>query len=203
MAQLKDLIVNGASQLIGDVYTSQIQISKLNAPTSANGATYGAGSSGQALLSDGTTVYWGDISTTDTKQNIVLATTSKAYLTGVTTAPTSTAQALTAVADTGVYLTTTAGQLAANSIMIVGSANSTNTIASDATNNIYAKVNNKISLVVTDTAIRSATSLNGQIDLGTSAIPWNNVYANYFYGDGSNLTNLPVPTITFKDWTVN
>lgn len=59
MAQLKDLIVTGASRLIGDVYTSQIQISKIQAPTTASGTTYGAGSSGQALLSNGTTVYWG------------------------------------------------------------------------------------------------------------------------------------------------
>jgi hypothetical protein len=50
---------------------------------------------------------------TDTKQNITLATTSKAYLTGVTTAPTSTAQAFTGVADTGVYLTATAGEISA------------------------------------------------------------------------------------------
>lgn len=61
MAQLKDLIVNGASQLIGDVYTSQIQISKLNALTSASATTYGAGSAGQALMSNGTNTYWGDI----------------------------------------------------------------------------------------------------------------------------------------------
>ena len=50
---------------------------------------------------------------TDTKQNITLATTSKAFITGVTTTPTSSAQALTGVADTGVYLTTTAGELSA------------------------------------------------------------------------------------------
>lgn len=48
---------------------------------------------------------------TDTKQNITLATNLKAYVTGVTTAPTSTANALTGVGDTGVYLTTTAGEL--------------------------------------------------------------------------------------------
>lgn len=50
---------------------------------------------------------------TDTKQNIILATTSKAFVTGVTTTPTSSAQALTGVADTGVYLTATAGELSA------------------------------------------------------------------------------------------
>ena len=50
---------------------------------------------------------------TDTKQNITLATTSKAFITGVTTTPTSSAQSLTGVADTGVYLTTTAGEISA------------------------------------------------------------------------------------------
>ena len=48
---------------------------------------------------------------TDTKQNITLATTTKAFITGVSTTPTGTAQALTGLADTGVYLTTTAGEL--------------------------------------------------------------------------------------------
>ena len=47
----------------------------------------------------------------DTKQNITLATTTKAFITGVSTTPTGTPQALTGLADTGVYLTTTAGEL--------------------------------------------------------------------------------------------
>lgn len=82
---------------------------------------------GQVVVTDGTT---GGVKTTgytiatsvpsnavftdtDTKQNITLATTSKAFITGVTTTPTSSAQALTGVADTGVYLTETAGELSA------------------------------------------------------------------------------------------
>ena len=50
---------------------------------------------------------------TDTKVNTILGTTTKAYLLGTSTTPTSTTQAVTAVADTGVYLDTTAGQLTA------------------------------------------------------------------------------------------
>ncbi len=50
---------------------------------------------------------------TDTKVNTTLATTTKAYLLGTSTTPTSTAAAVTAVSDTGVYLDTTAGQLTA------------------------------------------------------------------------------------------
>lgn len=59
-------------------------------------------------------VPWVDTNTnTDTKVNVTLATTSKAYLIGVTTAPTATAAAMTTVSDTGVYLDTTAGVLTA------------------------------------------------------------------------------------------
>ena len=65
------------------------------------------------------------VTNTDTKVNVTLATTSKAYLLGVTTTPTSSAQALTTVSDTGVYLDTTAGKLTATSFAGNG-ANITN-----------------------------------------------------------------------------
>lgn len=53
---------------------------------------------------------------TDTKVNVTLATTSKAYLLATTTTPTSTAAAVTSVADTGVYLGTAAGSLYVTSL---------------------------------------------------------------------------------------
>lgn len=58
MAQLKDLIVNGASRLIGDAFTNKIQITTVNAPTTSGGSTYGPGSSGQVLKTNGTSIYW-------------------------------------------------------------------------------------------------------------------------------------------------
>lgn len=63
MAQLKDLIVTGASRLIGDVIANQIQITTLKAPTEAGGSSYGVGTSGQALFTNGTSAYWGNVST--------------------------------------------------------------------------------------------------------------------------------------------
>ena len=48
---------------------------------------------------------------TDTKVNVTLGTTTKAYLLGTSTTPTSTAAGVTTIADTGVYLNTTAGNL--------------------------------------------------------------------------------------------
>ena len=64
---------------------------------------------------------------TDTKMNVTLGTTTKAYLVGVSTTPTSTAQALTGISDTGVYLDTTAGQLVASKFKgaLVGNADTT------------------------------------------------------------------------------
>ena len=52
---------------------------------------------------------------TDTKVNVTLGTTTKAYLLGTSTAPTATATGVTAIADTGVYLDTAAGKLVAGS----------------------------------------------------------------------------------------
>ncbi len=70
------------------------------------------------LRGDGT---WVAASVEDTKVNVTLSTTSKAYLLGVTDTPTSTATARSAVADTGVYLDTTAGKLTATSFAGNGS----------------------------------------------------------------------------------
>lgn len=78
----------------------------------------GAGKQSSFLRGDGT---WATPTNTDTKVNVTLATTTKAYLLGVSTTPTSTAKALTAVSDTGVYLDTTAGKLTATSFAGSGS----------------------------------------------------------------------------------
>lgn len=65
------------------------------------------------LKGDGT---WATPTDTDTKVNVTLATTTKAYLLGTSTTPTATAQGVTSVADTGVYLDTTAGGLCATNV---------------------------------------------------------------------------------------
>ena len=79
--------------------------------TSGNKHIPAGGSSGQILRwsSDGTAV-WGSDTNTDTKVTNTLATTTKAYITGTTSATTNTG---TQVFDTGVYLDTTAGMLTA------------------------------------------------------------------------------------------
>ena len=58
MAQSKDLIVTGATRLIGDVFTNKIQITSISAPTSAGGTTYSLGTNGYVLKTNGSSVYW-------------------------------------------------------------------------------------------------------------------------------------------------
>ena len=62
MANLKDLLVNGPSNLIGDVTVNKIRLTSLEIPTSSNGTEYGTGSNGKILKSNGTSVYWSDFS---------------------------------------------------------------------------------------------------------------------------------------------
>ena len=71
-----------------------------------------AGNQSKFLRGDGS---WQTPANTDTKVNVTLGTTTKAYLLGTSTTPASTAAATAAIADTGVYLDTTAGKLTAGS----------------------------------------------------------------------------------------
>ncbi len=64
MAQLKDLLVSGPSRLIGKLFANEVQLTTLNIPTASNGSTYGAGTSGQVLTTNGTSTYWGSLSST-------------------------------------------------------------------------------------------------------------------------------------------
>ena len=59
MAQLKDTTVSGSLRATDTIYSTTIQAQILKAPTVSNGATYGPGTDGQVLKSNGTSVYWG------------------------------------------------------------------------------------------------------------------------------------------------
>ena len=59
MAQLKSSTVTGSVTVTAEMLTNEVQISKVHVPTSSGGTTYGAGTNGQVLKSNGVTVYWG------------------------------------------------------------------------------------------------------------------------------------------------
>lgn len=66
MAQLKDLLVSGPSRFVGEIFSNEAQLTTINAPTSSGGTTYGPGTNGQVLKSNGSSVYWTSDTNTDT-----------------------------------------------------------------------------------------------------------------------------------------
>lgn len=72
----------------------------------------------------------------------------------------------------------------AKNFIITGTNNSNYTRfwSSDAANNMYASINGKTPLVITDGEVRPGISYTGTINLGSNTAKWNNVYANTYHG---------------------
>ena len=98
--------------------TTAWRITRLNLPTTSGGTTYGPGSANQALLSNGSTVYWGTISSSDTKNTVgSTQSTSKLFLVG----PTAQSASAQSYSHTAVYAT--AGAMAATSYKVAEKVN--------------------------------------------------------------------------------
>ena len=76
MAALKDSIVSGSLRVTDTTYTDTIQAQTIKAPTTSDGNTYGTGTSGQVIKSNGTTSYWGNEAVTDVQINGTSAVSS-------------------------------------------------------------------------------------------------------------------------------
>ncbi len=63
MAQLKDSVVNGDLIVTDSTLTDSLQVTTVVAPVASGSYNYGTGEDGQALRSNGTTVYWGNLPT--------------------------------------------------------------------------------------------------------------------------------------------
>ena len=77
-ANVGDLVVTGAASITNTLAANTMQTNKVLAPTSSGGSTYGLGTDGQVLKTNGTTVYWGTI-TVPTKTSDL--TNDSGYLT--------------------------------------------------------------------------------------------------------------------------
>ena len=77
MAQLKDSIISGNLRVTDSTFTDVLQTTTIEAPTTSGGTTYGAGTNGQVLKSNGTTTYWGDDGNSDTWRNVKVNGTEK------------------------------------------------------------------------------------------------------------------------------
>lgn len=85
--------ISGKADLTGATFTGNVtlnagkalQLNTIKAPTSSSGSTYSAGSNGQVLKSNGSTVYWSSDSNSDTKNTAGSTnTSSKIFLIGAT-----------------------------------------------------------------------------------------------------------------------
>lgn len=107
----------------------------------------------------------------DTKVNVTKATTTKAYLLGTSTAPTSSAQAVTSVADDGVFLTTTAGRLQMGSLAITsGSYANIVTSASLSSANVTQTLPAKTGTVLNSATTSFTQTLTSGTKIGTIKI---------------------------------
>ena len=61
MAQLKNTVVSGSLRATDSLLSITAQFKILNAPTTSNSLTYGPGTQGQILRSNGTTIYWDSV----------------------------------------------------------------------------------------------------------------------------------------------
>ena len=79
MAQLKDTVVSGSLRATDTIYSKKSQFQILNIPTASDGTTYGPGSNGQILKSNGTSVYWASDNNSDTNVTQTATTTNATY----------------------------------------------------------------------------------------------------------------------------
>lgn len=80
MAILKDTIVSGSLRATDTLYGVTGQFTTLKIPTASNGTTYGAGTSGQVLKTNGTSVYWAaDANDNNAVTQAAAITTAGAY----------------------------------------------------------------------------------------------------------------------------
>lgn len=164
-----------------------------------------AGKQAQFLRGDGTWATPTDTNT-DTKVNVTLATTTKAFLLGTSTTPTSSAKAVTALADTGVYLDTTAGKLTATSFAgngasltsLNGSNISSGTVAAARIASLDA------SKISSGTLSRDRLPGGLYIDMGTiSSLPITKTFTGVRTDMVVARMELGTPSAQRSDWTVN
>lgn len=122
---------------------------------------------------------------TDTKVNMTKDNTTKAYLLGSSTAPTTTAQAVTSIADEGIFLTTTAGRLQMGSLAITsGSYANIVTSASVTSANVTQTLPAKTGTILNTATTSFTQTLSSGTKIGTIKI--NDVETDLYCSAGSD-----------------
>ena len=152
-----DLVVTGSGSFTNGVSVGgELKFNKISAPTASGGTTYGNGTSGQVLKSNGTTVYWASDSNSDTKVTQAAAITNDgAYpiILGYNTAT-------TAVTNT-VNKSSTLTYNPSTKALKTGLTTTANAIA------IYSDTSGTFSTKATASGAAYATATNGALTFGT------------------------------------
>lgn len=82
MAQLRDTVVSGSLRATDSLLSTTASFQILNAPTTSNGSTYGPGTAGNVLSSNGTSIYWRGV--TDNSSATAVTSTDTNLITGRT-----------------------------------------------------------------------------------------------------------------------
>lgn len=173
MAQLKDSIVSGSLRVTDSLYTTTLQAQILNLPTESNGTTYGPGTNGYVIKSNGANVYWASIGSAsgygvkDTTANGALSTgtgltTERAVYYGLVTVNNA-----SQTRATGIYAPTSAGT--ANQILVSSGGTTAPTWKATANGAAYA------------------TSSNGALTFGTLPVAQGGTGATAAAGARTNL----------------
>lgn len=189
MAQLKDTIITGDASITGTLYPAKIQGNTLWIPTSSGGTTYGAGTSGQVLKTNGTTVYWASDSA---------PTTATSHTTGISIANHSTGTVI------GVQSNTTSVTGVSGSTTVRGVKTTTTTASKASGGNGSASTwtfeEKSIPNVTSAGTAASASYANGILTFTNGVIPTiGNAIKVQSKSGGGNGT---APTWSFTDVTV-
>jgi len=79
MAQLKDTLVTGDLRVTDNTTTDSLQVTTINAKTGSSATTYGPGTDGQVLKSNGISTYWASDSNTDVNVTQTATSTDANY----------------------------------------------------------------------------------------------------------------------------
>ena len=173
MALIKDLTVFGTSRFISDIYGNT---------TYANKYITNGGTSSQFVKGDGT------LDSTQYMTSASVTSSINTALTSYVKKVTSTDNAIARFDGTGGAIqnssakVTDDGDVSTRNIIVHGTntSNDTRYISSSAATNMWINIGSNIPFVVTDSAVRTSTTLTGVTDLGATNAYWNNVYGKKF-----------------------
>lgn len=118
-----------------------LKINTINLPTASSGTTYGPGTNGQVMKSNGTTVYWASDSNSDTNVKQTNTTGNANYSVLLSyTANTTTEKTEQARKNSTVYVNTSTGQLYSKSKpVIIGEYSASSAPSSPVTGQLWLK----------------------------------------------------------------